>query len=97
MSPDDPNTNGWDEYQKLILFRLDKLQSQIDEIEERLDEVTAFELDRPRKNTPDRADPDEAETTDEIDETAEQHTDQMSDPQGETPGEMLRQQSEDLP
>jgi len=39
MSPDDPNTNGWDEYQKLILFRLDKLQSQIDEIEERLDEV----------------------------------------------------------
>jgi len=58
---------------------------------------TAFELDRPRKNPPDRADPDEAETTDEIDETAEQHTDQMSDPQGETPGEMLRQQSEDLP
>jgi NH3-dependent NAD+ synthetase len=39
MSPNDPDTDGWDEYQKLILFRLDKLRSQIDEIEDCLDEV----------------------------------------------------------
>jgi hypothetical protein len=58
----------------------------------------AFEIDRPRDDSiPERNSAEDVDTTDEIGQTAEEHTDEMNDPQGETPGEMLRQQSEDLP
>lgn len=44
MSPDEYNGNGWDKYQKLVLYRLDEMKESIEVLDKRVDALAKSQL-----------------------------------------------------